>query len=121
MHYVEFDEENDRFILKQVPLKKSDLQFIPVELQYFTMGDIQEISVATYSEINGLVYGTNSGALYQNGLYPSTETIDITLTRVTETAHHRISDIVFVDTNYYFITNASLIVCFNSSLTSLSV
>ena len=108
LHYVEFDEENDRFILKQVPLKKSDLQFIPVELQYFTMGDIQEISVATYSEINGLVYGTNSGALYQNGLYPSTETIDITLTRVTETAHHRISDIVFVDTNCYFITNNNI-------------
>ena len=103
--YVEFDEENDRFILKQVPLKKSDLQFIPVELQYFTMGDIEEISVATYSELNGLVYGTNSGALFQNGLYPSSETIDITLTRVTEPAHHRISDIIFVDTNYYFITN----------------
>ena len=100
LHYVEFDEENDRFILKQVPLKKSDLQFIPVELQYFTMGDIEEISVATYSDTNGLIYGTSSGALYQNGIYPSTEAIDITLTRVTEPAHHRISDIVFVDTNY---------------------
>ena len=108
LHYVEFDEENDRFILKQVPLKKSDLQFIPVELQYFTMGDIEEISVATYSELNGLVYGTNSGALFQNGLYPSSETIDITLTRVTEPAHHRISDIIFVDTNYYFITNNNI-------------
>ena len=106
--YVEFDEENDRFILKQVPLKKSDLQFIPVELQYFTMGDIEEISVATYSELNGLVYGTNSGALFQNGLYPSSEAIDITLTRVTEPAHHRISDIIFVDTNYYFITNNNI-------------
>lgn len=108
LHYVEFDEENDRFILKQVPLKKSDLQFIPVELQYFTMGDIEEISVATYSDTNGLIYGTSSGALYQNGIYPSTEAIDITLTRVTEPAHHRISDIVFVDTNYYFITNNNI-------------
>ena len=108
LHYVEFDEENDRFILKQVPLKKSDLQFIPVELQYFTMGDIEEISVATYSELNGLVYGTSSGALFQNGLYPSSEAIDITLTRVTETAHHRISDIIFIDTNYYFITNNNI-------------
>ena len=108
LHYVEFDEENDRFILKQVPLKKSDLQFIPVELQYFTMGDIEEISVATYSELNGLVYGTNSGALFQNGLYPSNEAIDITLSRVTETAHHRISDIIFIDTNYYFITNNNI-------------
>ena len=68
------------------------------------MGDIEEISVATYSDTNGLIYGTSSGALYQNGIYPSTEAIDITLTRVTEPAHHRISDIVFVDTNYYFIT-----------------
>ena len=108
LHYVEFDEENDRFILKQVPLKKTDLQFIPVELQYFTMGDIEEISVATYSELNGLIYGTSSGALFQNGLYPSSETIDITLTRVTEPAHHRISDIIFVDTNYYFITNNNI-------------
>ncbi len=105
LHYVEFDEANERFILKQVPLKKSDLQFIPVELQYFAMGDLEEISVAINSATNGLIYGTASGALYQNGIYPSDEAINIELPRLTETAHNKISDIAIIDSNYYFISN----------------
>ena len=110
LHYIEFDEDNDRFILKQVPLKKSDLQFIPVELQYFAMENLEDISIATYSETNGAIYGTSSGALYQNGIFPSSEAIDIKLPRLTETAHNKISDIAIINSNYYFVSHNNIYV-----------
>ena len=110
LHYVEFDEENEIFILKQVPLKKSDLQFIPVELQYFSLGEFEEITSSSYSTQNGIIYGTDKGAIYTNGIYPSDETITIDVPRLTETAHNKISDIAIIDNKYYFVSHNNIYV-----------
>ncbi|MBQ3025598.1 MAG: hypothetical protein IJD23_09875 [Spirochaetaceae bacterium] len=110
LHFVEFDEQNDRFILKQVPLKKSDLQFIPVELQYFTVGNLEEITANLISTQNEIIYGTASGALYSTGIYPSDEGINIDLPKLTETANNKISDIAIIDSNYYFISHNNIYV-----------
>lgn len=110
LHFVEYDEQNDRLILKQVPLKKSDLQFIPVELQYFTIGEYEEITTSSYSEQNGIIYGTDKGAIYKNGIYPSDAAVTIDIQRLTETAHNRISDIAIIDNKYYFISHNNVYV-----------
>lgn len=108
LYYVELDEINDRFILKQVPLKKSDLQFIPVELQYFAINTFEEITSSIISNQNEIIYGTNTGAIYANGIYPSDEAIIIDLPKLTEVAHNKISDITIVDSNYYFISHNNI-------------
>ncbi len=110
LYYVELDEVNDRFILKQVPLKKSDLQFIPVELQYFTIGNFEEITSSIYSTQNGIIYGTDKGAIYITGVYPSDEAVNIDLPKHTETAHNKISDIEIIDNKYYFISHNNIYV-----------
>ena len=110
LNFVEFDSENDRFILKQVPLKQSDLQFIPVELQYFTIGNIEEITSSLVSTNNEIFYGTATGAIYKNGIYPSEESLNIDVPRLTETAHNLISDVAIIDSKYYFISHNTIFI-----------
>lgn len=103
--YIEKDTENYCYVLKQIPLRKSDLQFIPMIIKSFTFDEEIDIDNAVYLS-QQVFFGLENGSLYSINTNPSSDVEEVE--KITEEINNKISDIVILDNKYYFVSDSSL-------------